>query len=209
MAELSSKSLQLQIWINRLRAGDDSARGELINSACERLRLITRKMLRRYPRVKRWEQTDDVLQNASLRLYRALEQVAPESVRGFLRLASLNIRRELLDLVKHHYGPQGQGANYATKADRSDDETRSGEAPDAAALTHEPGRLAAWTEFHQAVEALPDEEREVFDLLWYQGLPQAEAAALLGVSDRTVKRRWQSARLHLVDALHGQLPPEE
>jgi len=39
--------------------------------------------------------------------------------------------------------------------------------------------------------------------------PQAEAAALLGVSDRTVKRRWQSARLHLVDALHGQLPPEE
>jgi RNA polymerase sigma factor (sigma-70 family) len=209
MPELSSKSLLLQAWIDRLRAGDDSARAELVNSACERLRLITRKMLRRYPRVKRWEQTDDVLQNASLRLYRTLEQVAPESVRDFLRLASLNIRRELLDLVKHHYGPQGQGANYATKADQATSDTRSSEGPEAPALTHEPFRLAAWTEFHQAVEGLPDEEREVFDLLWYQGLPQAEAADLLGVSDRTVKRRWQAARLHLVDALHGQLPPED
>jgi len=209
MAEISSKSLLLQTWIDRLRAGDDSARAELVNSACERLRLITRKMLRRYPRVKRWEQTDDVFQNASLRLYRTLEQVAPESVRDFLRLASLNIRRELLDLVKHHYGPQGQGANYATKAEQANSDTRSGEGPEAAALTHEPFRLTAWTEFHHAVETLPDEEREVFDLLWYQGLPQAEAAALLGVSDRTVKRRWQAARLHLVDALHGQLPPED
>jgi RNA polymerase sigma factor (sigma-70 family) len=209
MPELSSKSLLLQTWIDRLRGGDDSARAELVNSACERLRLITRKMLRRYPRVKRWEQTDDVLQNASLRLYRTLEQVAPESVRDFLRLASLNIRRELLDLVKHHYGPQGQGANYATKAEQANSDTRSGEGPEAAALTHEPFRLMAWTEFHHAVETLPDEEREVFDLLWYQGLPQAEAAALLGVSDRTVKRRWQAARLHLVDALHGQLPPED
>jgi RNA polymerase sigma factor (sigma-70 family) len=130
-------------------------------------------------------------------------------VRDFLRLASLNIRRELLDLVKHHYGPQGQGANYSTKADQANSDTRSGEGPEAAALTHEPFHLTAWTEFHHAVETLRDEEREVFDLLWYQGLPQAEAAALLGVSDRTVKRRWQAARLHLVDALHGQLPPED
>jgi RNA polymerase sigma-70 factor (ECF subfamily) len=209
MAELSSKSLQLQGWIDRLRGGDDAARGELLNSACERLRLITRKMLRRYPRVKRWEQTDDVLQNASLRLYRTLEQVTPESVRDFLRLASLNIRRELLDLVKHYYGPRGHGAAHATMSDRSDSDTRSGEPSEAAALTHEPSRLAAWTDLHRAVEALPEEEREVFDLLWYQGISQVEAAALLGVSDRTIKRRWQSARLKLVDALHGQLPPED
>jgi DNA-directed RNA polymerase specialized sigma24 family protein len=40
------------------------------------------------------------------------------------------------------------------------------------------------------VARLPDKLRAVFDLLWYQGLTQAEAAALLGVAVRTVKSRW-------------------
>ncbi len=71
---------------------------------------------------------------------------------------------------------------------------------------YDPGRLAEWTGFHAQVEALPEEEREVFDLLFYQGLPQAEAAAVLGVSERTIKRRWQAARLALHEALGGRLP---
>ena len=70
----------------------------------------------------------------------------------------------------------------------------------------DPGRLAIWSEFHRQVEALPDEEQAVFDLLWYQGLSQAAAAAVLGVNERTVKRRWQSARVKLHDALEGEAP---
>jgi RNA polymerase sigma-70 factor (ECF subfamily) len=53
---------------------------------------------------------------------------------------------------------------------------------------------------------LPAEDREVFDLIYYQGLSQAEAAGLLDISERTLQRRWQSARLALHDALAGQLP---
>jgi RNA polymerase sigma-70 factor (ECF subfamily) len=157
-------------------------------------------MLRSFPRVKRWEQTDDVLQNASLRLYRSLGELRPASAEDFFRLAAVNIRRELLDLAKHYYGPQGQGANHAsvTKASGS-----VFEPPDSA---EDSSRLAAWAEFHQQAELLPDEEREVFDLLWYQGLSQEEAGELLKVSERTVKRRWQSARLYLHKALHGELP---
>ena len=60
--------------------------------------------------------------------------------------------------------------------------------------------------FFNKLAELPEEERETFDLLWYQGLTQAEAGALLGLSERTVKRRWQSARLLLHDRLKGQLP---
>jgi DNA-directed RNA polymerase specialized sigma24 family protein len=40
----------------------------------------------------------------------------------------------------------------------------------------------------------------------YQGLSQAEAAELLGGSERTVKRRWQTARLILHEALQGEVP---
>jgi RNA polymerase sigma-70 factor (ECF subfamily) len=167
---------------------------------------LTRKMLKGYARVKRWEQTDDVFQNATMRLYRALGEVRPADPVAFFRLAALNIRRELLDLAKHYYGPQGHGANYASLEKES--ARASGVAPEhePPAASDDPGRLAAWTEFHAQVERLPPDEFEVFDLLWYQELSQADAAALLNVSERTIKRRWQSARLKLHEALHGELP---
>jgi RNA polymerase sigma-70 factor (ECF subfamily) len=57
------------------------------------------------------------------------------------------------------------------------------------------------------VAALPDELREVFDLIWYQGLSRAEAAEVIGISERTLMRRWQEARLTIFDALDGKLPP--
>lgn len=52
------------------------------------------------------------------------------------------------------------------------------------------------------MEALPEEEREVVNLLWYEGMSQPEAADLLGISSRTVLRRWHAARLKLFQVLH-------
>jgi RNA polymerase sigma-70 factor (ECF subfamily) len=208
MAEPSDQTLQIQGWIDRLRGGDESARQELLNCACERLTRLTHKMLKGYPRVRRWEETGDVLQKAMMRLYRALENVQPASVVDFFRLAALNIRRELLDLVKHYYGPQGAGAHHATIGPKAGGEDGPPSPLDQAQADDSPNRLAFWTEFHQEVDRLPDEDREVFDLLWYQGLSQAEAAKALGISERTIKRRWQSARLRLYQSLRTA-PPDE
>src|SRR5262249_22104976 len=100
----------------------------------------------------------------------------------------------------------GQGLRHATwgaGGPTIGDESGPGDRAD---LSWEPSRLAAWSEFHEQIGALPDEEREVFDLLWYQGLSQAEAAELLEVSGRTVKRRRQAARLKLHEALQGEVP---
>jgi RNA polymerase sigma-70 factor (ECF subfamily) len=83
------RSTQLQRCLDRLHRGEEAARQELLNSACERLTQITRAMLRDYPRLKRWEQTEDVLQNALLRLMRALQTITPASLRDFYRLATL------------------------------------------------------------------------------------------------------------------------
>ena len=57
-----------------------------------------------------------------------------------------------------------------------------------------------WTEFHEQIEALPEEEREVFNLVWYQQLTHEQAAEVLGVTTRTVRRRWQDARYRLCKA---------
>jgi RNA polymerase sigma factor (sigma-70 family) len=205
MANSSNQSLQIQNWLDRLQAGDASARDELINAACERLTKLTRKMLHGNPRLKRWEQTDDVFQNSAVRLYRSLSDIHPTSVNEFFRLAALHIRRELIDLAKHYYGPHGMGANYSSVATANGNESAS-QNPLAPAVDDDQVRLAAWTEFHAQVDRLPDEEREVFDLLWYQEMPQAEAAALLNISERTIKRRWRSARLRLHEAINGEIP---
>jgi RNA polymerase sigma-70 factor (ECF subfamily) len=196
----------IQGWIDRLRAGDESARAALIECAGARLTRLTRKMLKAYPGVGRWEQTDDVLQNALIRLDRALKAVTPPSTRDFFRLAAVEIRRELIDLARRYYGPEGAGAHHSTRLreDAPGDPPTCRREPEE--TTCDPGRLAAWTEFHRRIEQLPQEERELFDLLWYQGLTQSEAAQVLGVAERTVNRRWVAARLKLGEALGGQLP---
>lgn len=175
------------------RCGDPDARNRIIEHACDRLRTLTRKMLRSYPKVRRWSDTNDVLQCALLRLHRSLAEVRPESPRQFYGLASTQIRRELLDLAKHFYGVCGAGTHHIS------DGGKAAERQPADPL--EPETLECWTRFHELVDSLPEEERETVQLLWYEGLKQPEAAALLGISLATLKRRWQSARLRLSELL--------
>ena len=175
---------QLQNWLNVLDR--DDVRAEIIEHTCDRLRGLARRMLRGFPGVHRWSETDDVLQNSLIRLHRSLASVKPQSARQFYGLAVTQIRRELLDLARSQFGPEGIGRNHHTD--------------DGAAVrsaTEEPQSIEDWTAFHEEVERLPGEEREVFDLLWYEGLHQADAAKVLGMSLATLKRRWQSARLRL------------
>ena len=198
-------TIQVQGWLDRLRDGDEAARESLLQYSCERLRRLTRKMLRRFERVHRWEQTDDVLQSAMLRLHRTLLDVRPESPADFYRLAALNIRRELLDLAKHYFGPCGLGARHASVAGTADS-VGGRQEQRAAAPDDGPEQLARWTEFHEKIASLPADVRDLFDLLWYQELRQAEVAEMLGVSERTIKRRWAAARIQLHELLGGELP---
>ncbi len=198
MADASTT--QLHGLIERLNAGDPFARGELINRSCDRLRRLTAKMLRDFGRVHRWEDTDDVLNSSLLRLYKALDDAPPESVQHFFRLAARQIRRELIDLARHYYGPQGHGANHASQAAAAAGDT-AGPEMEIITTTDEPAKLSVWSEFHDKVETLPDEERAVFDLLWYQDMTQIEAAQVLNVSEPTVKRRWLAARTRLGEFL--------
>ena len=197
----TNHTTQLQIWIDLARDGDAEAHEQLISVACGRLRLLTHNMLAG-DRLRRWEETDDVLQLALLRLQRDLERVQPDTLRQFLSLAALRIRRVLIDLARHYYGPLGPGANQQVAPAETDASALYVETPDSA-LSASQGvmKLEAWQELHEAIEALSDEEREVVDLLWFHELTQVEAASLIGVDVRTVQRRWQRARLRLFEAL--------
>jgi RNA polymerase sigma-70 factor (ECF subfamily) len=196
------RTTQVQLRLDRLREGDESVRAELLKGVNGRLGRLAEKMLKDFPGVARWEQTDDVLQGALLRLDRALRASVPPTGRDFFCLAAALIRRELIDLSRHHFG-RGGGKTPPAALGVSDDGIDPVEPTDS---TLDPRRLALWTEFHRQVDVLPEEDRELFDLLWYQGLEKSEVAALLGVTERTVNRRWVAARLSLVKRLGGELP---
>ena len=188
-------------WKNDVPAGRD----RLLGHCAKRFEHLAGTMLRSFPKVKRWEQTGDVLQNAMIRLLKSLQSVRPESLQHFLSLAALQIRRELLDLARRYTGPQSPMAHHQSVAGSNPHDSQDAQLHPSDE-THEPSQLAEWCELHTQMEQLPEEERQVFELVWYQGLGQQEAADLLGCSLRTLKRRWQSARLRLFDLLGGELP---
>jgi RNA polymerase sigma-70 factor (ECF subfamily) len=201
MPDEAVNTLQLNAWVERIRAGDLSARDELLRAVGNRLERLARKMLGRFPNVHRWADTGDVLQNALLRLLRALEQVQPHSVRDFFGLAAEQMRRELLDLARHFHGPHGLAAHHESGVLASTDRTPPLDPPE---RTEDAGDLEQWSAFHQGVATLPAEEREIVGLIFYHGWTQADVAQLLGMSVRTVQRRWESALLTLHAAVKGQ-----
>jgi RNA polymerase sigma factor (sigma-70 family) len=198
MADPAAQTTQMVQWLDRMRAGDVSARDELIRGFQDRLELLACKIVGRDRRVGRWVDAEDVLQNALLRLLRALETVKPDSTRAFFGLAAEQMRREMLDLARHYYGPEGEGANQDSVGPRSD-ESRSDldpPVPDA-------NDLERWTRFHEEVERLPVREREVVGLVFYHGWTQAQVAELFQVDVRTIRRWWESALVRLHGVMKG------
>ena len=196
---------QFQRLLDGWAAGDEAARSELLERAAQRLLKLTRRMFRNYPHLRRWEETDDVFQNAILRLYRSLGDVRPDSVRGFFALAATQIRRTLIDLARHHFGPEGSAARHHSDVCPPGSSARQVDRvifePGMAQSDEPPETLDAWARFHEAVEQLPAEERDVFSLTWYGEATQKEAAELLGISERTVLRRLVRSRLLLHESL--------
>lgn len=105
------------------------------------------------------------------------------------------IQRELIDLARKHSGPMSYAANHDTnvRAVSGDGRLVVEEAADEREETQELP-IDRWEAFHAAVEALPEEHREVFKAVWYLGVDQKTAAETLGTSQSTVGRRWREAR---------------
>jgi len=196
---------RIGLALERLAAGDASAREELIGCAAEQMQKIAHRMLRTFPVVSRWEQTCDVVQNAAIRLDRALRNTVPTDARGLIGLAATQVRRELLDMAKKYRGPESYAANHETNYQRLDGELRA-KVDDAEYQPESADDLDRWTRLHIAAEELTEDEREVFHMRVYLDLQHKEIASVLGCSLRTVKRRWEAAKQTLAAAMPGGSP---
>ena len=209
MANDNHDSENLQPLLDRLAAGDETAADQLIERSVQRMTRLAHFLLKvRFPHVRRWYETADVFQNAAMRLRRALKTVKPSSPRDFLNLACVQIRRELTDLARHEFGPEGPGKHHHTDQPAVGlEEAGDRRGVEMEALGAGPATEAQWRDFLRYVEgSLAAEEREVFDLHYVQDLPQEEVARILNISVPTVKRRWRSARLRLHEAIHAGAP---
>ena len=192
-------------WLVRLHAGEPGARDRLIDCASERLDRLTRRMLDDFPRAGRREQAGDARREAMSRLDRAMEQGPPASVLDFLRLGAYQIRRELIDLARRYCGIRAR-APTSTAPSISRRTVRL----TTARCSTRPRRPASRRDGppgpSSTSRSRPSRTRssEAFDLLWYQGLTQAESAAVLGVDERTVQRRWQAARVRIYQRMEGR-----
>jgi RNA polymerase sigma factor (sigma-70 family) len=204
MSDPSLQSVQLQNWFQRIRTGDLAARDELLRVICGRMERLARKMLRRFPNIRPSADTGDVLTGALMRLMDTIQKIdpLPPTTRDFFGLAAEHVRRELLDLARHYGAAKRRGEGRRLGLVDSGDSAEVIDVPDRG----DDDDLERWAAFHEAVARLPVEEREVIGLSFYHGWTQADIANVLQVSDRTVRRYWQSAVLRLGEALGGELP---
>jgi RNA polymerase sigma factor (sigma-70 family) len=195
MTDPLSHTSQLHHLWQRFGSGDRAARDELFCAVCARLELLAHKMLQGFPGVKRYVEAGDVVQNALLRLLRALEKVQPTTVQDFFNFAACQLRRELLDLARRVRALKGQVVQRVTHVGEEDSDIGAVEPSDH--QVEDPGEIDRWCAFHQHAERLPVEQREVMGLMYYHGWTQAEVAELLHITERTVRRHWRSARAKL------------
>jgi RNA polymerase sigma factor (sigma-70 family) len=196
---------QLNACLDRLSAGDLAAHDTIIELCSGRLRTLASRMLSRFPNVSRWDDTDDVFQNAAMRLHRALGQMRIDSPRSIMALAATQLHRELIDLARRYSGPSSFAANHATNIQplANSEVIRVPEPED---VETPADVLDRWTLFHEAIEGLPEQQREIFHLVWYLGGDQKTIARLLNCSERTVKSRWREAREAVRTTLDGHSP---
>lgn len=169
---------------------------ELLARAVSRLQVLCGSLLYgSYPRLTRPPinlRSDEMLSAVVERLIKALRQARPGTVRQFFAIANQHMRWELNDLAR-----------------RLDEQTAFALADgDIAAAPESTGTQLSPVarRLFEAIEGLPEEEREVFDLVRLQGMTRGEAADVLGVSVKTVQRRLNRGLFLLARAV-GDLRP--
>jgi RNA polymerase sigma-70 factor (ECF subfamily) len=168
----------------------------LLDRAVRRLQLLCANLLyRSYPRLMQPPlnlQPDDLLSGVVERLLKAMREVHPQTVRQFFALANQHMRWELNDLAR--------------RLDEQPAAVELNEALVPAPFSTESGLSPESRRMLDAIDGLPEEEREVFDLVRIQGLTHTETAEVLGVSQKTVQRRLSHGLLLLAARLDDMRP---
>jgi RNA polymerase sigma-70 factor (ECF subfamily) len=198
MSEESTTTV-VQRYLDAL-AGDAPAEPivrELLERSAYRLEKLCATMLyRHYPRLTGPPtnlETAEMLGGVVEGLLKAMRSIRPRTVREFFGLANQHMRWQLNDLAR-----------------RLDERPAAVELREELVVApgiSESGITPNGRRMLEAIDNLPEDEREVFGLVRLQGLTQVETAEVLEVSVKTVHRRLNRASLLLAEELDNLRPP--
>jgi RNA polymerase sigma-70 factor (ECF subfamily) len=171
----------------------------LLDRSVRRLQQLCNGLLyRRYPRLTRPPTNlvaDELLGAVVERLIKALRGIHPTTTRQFFALACQHIRWELNDMARR-LDERPPVAELRDEMIAAPPDSVSGPTADASRIL-------------RAIEDLPEPDREAFDLVRIQGMSQAEAAGVLGVSPMTVNRHLHRALKQLAVSLADLYPDDD
>ncbi len=174
--------------LGAMARGESGARAELYAIVYHELRRIARGALRKSP--------GPVTIEPTMLVHEAFLKLAGDAARElegshhFYSLLARAMRQIIIDAGRASATPR-HGAGWARTAL---DE----------ALPQAGGRiedLLAMDEALQRLEALDAELAELVELHFFAGVSFVEIAAMRGVTERTVRRHWDTARAFLLDAM--------
>lgn len=193
-------TIEIQRYLQELAGETPSepiVRALLERSAARLQGLCMTMLVRQYPRLMRPPmnlQADEMLSAIVERLLKAMRSVHPETPRQFFALANQHMRWELNDLARR-LDQKSQVPGLHADAVPFPETSGSALSPNAVRML-------------EAIEGLPEEEREVFELIRIQGMTQSETADLLQVSTKTVQRRLNRGLLNLSKLLSDLRPAD-
>jgi RNA polymerase sigma-70 factor (ECF subfamily) len=206
----ANTTVAVEQYLNELAAvsGDTPAEPiirALLSRSVARLHTLCATLLhRKYPRLTRPPlnlQSEEMLSAVVERMIKALREVRPGTVRQFFALANQHMRWELNDLARK--------LDAHTRAVELR-ESAVGDPPPAYGSTVSPAGVDDGPNIIRILEAiddLPEDERETFYLVRVQGMTQPAAATVLGVTTRTVQRRLNHTLRLLTEKLRDLQPP--
>jgi len=170
----------------------------LIERSVDRLHILCETLLlRSYPRLTRPPlnlQTEEMLSSVVDRLLKALRETRPPTVRQFFGLANQHMRWELNDLAR--------------RLDKEAPALELREAMVVAPRSSESGLSQDARRMLEAIDSLPEQEKEVFSLIRIQGMTANEVANIVGCSLKTIQRRLNRS-LILLEEILADLRPNE
>ena len=191
-------TIAVQHYLEAL-AGDQPAEPivrALLDRSVRRLQLLgTNLLYRKYRRLTLPPvnlQPEEMLDAVVERLLKAMRSVRPQTVRQFFALVNQHMRWELNDVARRL-------DEQPTLLEVREDMVPT--PPSSSSVLGPGGRRIL-----EAIDELPEDEREAFGLMHIQGLTQCEAAEVLGVSVRTVQRRLNRSLMLLAKELEDLRP---
>ena len=180
---MDAAAQQVTILLNRLVKGDRASEAELMPLIYQELRRMAKNHLR-HERTDHTLEATALVHEAYLRLVDQRETFASRA--HFFLIASQMMRRILLDYARQHNRlKRGGGVGHE-------------ELTEAVVLCD--WKPAEYEELDAALcrlESLEPRQVRIVELRYFAGLTVEEAADVLGVSAKTVKRDWSVARAWL------------